>query len=105
MGGWAQLFKLLAGEDIQGDKMNLGMTVLSGFGSGHVNDLAGATLDHNEAVLAERGALHGIRSGGTGIGAIEGVLMLDPVWSVEHAKDTLIAVNFNRGRNSGGQAG
>ena len=76
VGGWAQFLELLAGEDVDGDKMNLGVTMLSSLGGGHVNDLAGTTLDHNVPVLAQGGALHRKGSGGTGIGAVEVVLML-----------------------------
>lgn len=76
VGGGAQLLKLLAGEDVDGDQMDLGVTVLAGLGGGHVDDLAGAALNHDEAVLAEGRALHGVGGGGTGIGALERVLML-----------------------------
>lgn len=53
MGGWAKFFELLASEDVDGNKMDLGVTVLAGLGGGHVDNLAWAVLDHNEAVLAE----------------------------------------------------
>lgn len=53
MGGWTKFFELLAGEDINGNKMDLGVTVLAGLGGGHVDNLAGAVLDHNKTVLAE----------------------------------------------------
>ena len=29
VGGWAEIFELLAGEDIDGDEMNFGVTVLA----------------------------------------------------------------------------
>lgn len=38
-GRWAQFFKLLSSEDIDGNKMDLGVTVLSSLGSGHIDDL------------------------------------------------------------------
>ena len=76
VGGRAQLFKLLGGEDVDGDQVDLGVTVLSGLGGGHLDDLARAVLDADEAVLPQRGALHGEGGRGTGIGALEGVLML-----------------------------
>ena len=38
--------------------MDLGVTVLSSLGGGHVDDLAWATLDDNEAVLSQGGTLH-----------------------------------------------
>jgi len=76
VGGRAQILELLAGEDVDSDEMDLGVTVLSSLGGGHVNNLAGATLDHNEAVLAQGGALHGVGRRGTGVDGVEVVLML-----------------------------
>lgn len=76
MSGRAEIFKLLAGEDVNGDKVDLGVTVLASLGGGHFDNLAGAVLDHNKAVLAESRALHRVRGRGTGVGALERVLML-----------------------------
>jgi len=76
VGGWAKFFKLLAGEDINGNKMNFGVAMLAGLGGGHVNDLARAVLDNDESVLPQGRALHGVGSGSASIGRIEGVLML-----------------------------
>lgn len=67
VGGWAQFFELLAGEDINGNQVDLSVTVLASLGRGHVDDLAWTVLDHNEAVLTQSRALHRIRGGGTGI--------------------------------------
>jgi hypothetical protein len=74
--GGAELFKLLGGEDVDGDQVDLGVTVLAGLGGGHFDDLARAVLDDDETVLPQSRALHGVGGGGTGIGALEGVLML-----------------------------
>jgi hypothetical protein len=76
MSGWAKFFELLASEDVDGDKMDLGVTVLASLGGRHVDNLARAILNHNEAVLPQGRALH--REGGrsAGIGGLEGVLML-----------------------------
>lgn len=76
VGGGRQIFELLASEDVDGNQVDLGVTVLSSLGGGHVDDLAGTTLDHNVTVLTQSRALHREGSGGTGIGAVEGVLML-----------------------------
>lgn len=79
MGGRAQLLELLASEDVDGDQVDLGVTVLASLGGGHVNDLARAILDANEAVLAQSRALHGVGGGGTGISLgldLEGVVTL-----------------------------
>ena len=76
VGGGGQVLQLLAGEDVDGDEMDLGVTVLSGLGGGHVHDLARAVLDAHEPVLPQGGTLHWKSGRGTGIGALEGVLML-----------------------------
>ena len=76
MGGRAKFFKLLASEDVDGDQMDLGVAVLASLGSRHVDDLAGAVLDHDETVLSQGRALHGESGRGAGIGGLEGVLML-----------------------------
>lgn len=83
MGGRAKIFQLLAGEDVNGDEMDLGVTMFSGLRSRHLNNLAGAVLDDDESVLPQSRALHGVGGRGTGIGALEGVLMLRIV-SVGH---------------------
>jgi hypothetical protein len=74
--GWAKIFQLLPGEDINRDKMNLGVTVLASFGSTHFNDFAGTAFDHDEAVLPQGRALHRVCGRCAGIGTLEGVLML-----------------------------
>lgn len=76
MGGWREIFQLLAGEDVDGDQMDLGVTVLASLGGRHVDDLARTTLDDNEAVLSQGGTLHRECGRGAGIGGLEGVLML-----------------------------
>ena len=76
MGGGAKFFELLASEDVDGDKMDLGMTVLASLGGRHVDDLARAVLDHDEAVLSQGRALHWESCRGTGIGGVERMLML-----------------------------
>ena len=39
MGGRRDIFVLLGGENVGSNQMNLGMSVLSSLGSGHVNNL------------------------------------------------------------------
>jgi hypothetical protein len=82
VGGGAEILELLVGEDVDGDQMDLGVTVLSGLGSGHFDDLARAVLDDDETTFPQGRALHGVRGGGTGIGALEGMLMLQTTESV-----------------------
>lgn len=83
VGGGREILKLLAGEDVGGDKMNLGVTVLASLGGRHVDDLAGAALDDDVTVLAQSRALHGEGGRGTGIGGVELELVLRRTrWSV-----------------------
>lgn len=71
MGRGGEILELLAGEDIDGDQVNLGVTVLAGLGGRHVNNLAGTALDDNVSVLAESGTLHGEGQGSTRGGTLE----------------------------------
>jgi hypothetical protein len=77
VGGRAQLFQLLASEDVNGDEMDLGVTMLASLGGAHLDNLAWAVLDDNMTVLAQSRALHRVRGRGTGVGALEGMLMLE----------------------------
>ena len=76
VGGRAKIFVLLAGEDVEGDEMDLGVTVLAGLGGGHVDNLAGTALDHDETVLSQSRALHGVGERGAGIGRLEGNIVV-----------------------------
>lgn len=76
MGGGGQILKLLASEDVNGDDVDLSVTVLAGLGGGHFNDLAGAALDDNVTVLPQSRALHGEGGRGAGIGGLEGNVVL-----------------------------
>lgn len=76
MGRRAQLFKLLASEEVDSDQMDLGVTVLASLRGRHIDDLAGSVLDDNEAVLSQSRTLHGEHQRGTGIGTLEGVLLM-----------------------------
>ena len=76
MGRGTKILELLPSEDINSHKMDLGVPVLAGLGGAHLNDLARATLDDDEAVLAQGRALHRIGGRGARIGALKGMLML-----------------------------
>lgn len=76
MSRWRKIFQLLVGKDIDSNQMHLCVTVLSGLGGGHVDNLAGAALDHDVAVLAQSRTLHREGGRGAGIGRLEGHLML-----------------------------
>jgi len=57
--GRTDIFQFLCSEDIDGHKMDFGVTVFTSLGGGHVDDLARATFDDNVTILAEGRALHG----------------------------------------------
>jgi hypothetical protein len=76
VGGRREIFQLLAGEDVDGDQVDLSVTVLASLGGGHFDNLAGTTLDDDVTVLPQGRALHGEGGGGASIGGLEGVLML-----------------------------
>jgi hypothetical protein len=76
VGRWRQILKLLAGEDIKGNKMNLCVTMLSRLGGGHVDNLARTSFDDNMPVLPQGRTLHWKSRRRTSIGAFESVLML-----------------------------
>jgi len=76
VGGWAEIFELLASENIDSDQVNFGVTVFAGFGGAHLNDLARTALDDDKAVLTEGRALHRIGSGGARIRALESVTLM-----------------------------
>ena len=75
MGGGADILVLLLGEDVDAHHVDLGVAVLAGLGGAHLHDLAGAALDHDEAVLAQGGALHRVGRRGAGIALGEIVLI------------------------------
>lgn len=79
VGRWAKLLKLLAGEDINGDQVDLGVSVLAGLGGRHVDNLTWTGLDADESVLSQGRTLHWVGGGRAGIGRVEGVLMLEGV--------------------------
>src|SRR6266566_3738610 len=76
VGRGTEFLELLARENVESSKMDLGVAVLSGLGGAHVDNLAGAALDDHEPVLSQRRALHGERGRGAGVGRLEGVVML-----------------------------
>lgn len=76
VGGGGEIFVLLGGEDIDGNKMDLGVTVLASLGGGHVDNLAGTVLDDDETVLSQSRALHGVGQRSAGIGRVEGNIVV-----------------------------
>lgn len=85
MGGGGEILELLASEDVDGNQVNLGVTVLSSLGGRHVDNLARAALDNDMAVLTQSRALHGEGQRRAGVGRLEGVIMLEKKLSVNAA--------------------
>ena len=63
-------------EDIKGDQVNFGVSVLSGFGSGHIDDLACLSLDHNELIFTKGRALLWVGKGGSRTGLFELIIFV-----------------------------
>lgn len=74
VGGWRQVLQLLAGENVNGDQVDLGVTVLTSLGSRHVDNLTRSALDDNVTVLSQCRALHWIGQSGAGISGLKRVL-------------------------------
>jgi hypothetical protein len=76
VGRWRQILKLLASEDVKGNKMNLCMTMLSRLGGRHVDNLARTSFDDNVPILPQGRTLHWKGRRRTSIGAVESMFML-----------------------------
>ena len=76
MSGRTKVFEFLASKDVDGDKMDFGVTMLPSLGSGHFDNLARAVFDNNEAVLSQSRALHWVRGRGARIDALKGMLLM-----------------------------
>jgi len=76
VGGRTDILQLFPGKDVEGNKMNLGVTMLTGLGGRHVDDFARAAFDHDVAVFAESGALHGVGRGGPSAGLLKGLIVM-----------------------------
>lgn len=70
-----QIFELLASEDVEGDQVDLGVTVLASLGGGHFDNLAGTVLDDNVTVLTQSRALHGEGGRRASVDGIEGLVL------------------------------
>ena len=67
MSGGDDILILLVVEDVNGGEVTLGMSVLSGLGSGHVNNLGSSALDHDVAALSDLSGLGRVGQGATSI--------------------------------------
>jgi hypothetical protein len=104
VGRWAQLFHLLAGKDVDGDQVDLGVSVLACLGGRHVHDLSGPALDTDEPSFAQSRALHRIGERQPGItGVVKGVLMLSD-WSAAFLMEVARATTNHRDIESSLQA-
>ena len=76
VGRRTKVFELLAGKDVDGDEMHLGVAVLARLGGGHFHDLARTAFDDDETILPQGRTLHRIGGGRTSVDALERVFML-----------------------------
>lgn len=95
VGGWAKIFQFFPGENIDGNEMDLGMSVLASLRSAHFDNFARTIFDHDETVLPKSRALHRIGGRCASISAFESVLML---WF----KDWVRIFEAQDWRNAGG---
>lgn len=56
--------------------MDLGVTMLTGLGGGHFNNLTRSTLDNDMTVLSQSRTLHGESLRSSSIGSLEGVFVV-----------------------------
>lgn len=89
----AEIFELLASEDVESNKMDLSVAMLASLRGGHIDNLARASLDDNKSVLPQSRTLHGVGGRCTSIGGFEGVVML----SKGKNKQQLVKISYNLG--------
>lgn len=76
VGGWAKIFQLLLGENVFSSDMNLRVSMLSGLGSGHIDDLARTIVDEDVTSLSQGRALNRIGQRCTSISRVDGIIMI-----------------------------
>lgn len=69
--GRADILILLTSEDVDTGDVHLSVTVLTGLGGGHIDNLAREALEKNETVLTQGRSLHREGEGSTGSGLVE----------------------------------
>lgn len=90
VGRWRQILQLLAGENVNGNQVHLGVAVLTGLGGGHVDNLTRSALDDNVTVLSQRRTLHWVGQGGTSVSGLKGVLPVSISWNGEHGEKWIL---------------
>lgn len=76
VGGGANVLILAVSEDINADDVRLSVAVLAGLGGTDISNLARTTVDDDVATFTNETRLHGKRGGGTGIGGVDGKVLL-----------------------------
>ncbi len=76
MGGGANVLILTVSEDINADDVRLSVAVLAGLGGADISNLAGTAVDDDVATFTNETRLHWKRGGGTGIGGVDGKVLL-----------------------------
>jgi len=93
VGGRREIFELLVGEDVDGNQVDLCVSVLAGLGGRHVDNLARAALNDDVAVLSEGRALERVGERSSGGGSLESLVML----LVSHCKGRVKGVGLKGG--------
>jgi len=76
VGGGDHILELLAGEDVNGQEIALGVAVLPRLGDRDVEHLAGLSLDHHVAALLDGSGLHRDDLGRSGVGVLDGIILV-----------------------------
>merc|ERR1712029_939006 len=71
VGGGANIFAFLSCENVEGDHVDFGVTVLTGLGGGHLHNLARAALNHNKSVFTQSRTLHRVGGRSSSISRLE----------------------------------
>ena len=80
MSRWRHILVFFTVKDVNTNERNFGVTVLAGFGGGHVDDFAWVAFHHAVTVLSEGGTLDwvDVGTGGAGVKVV--------IFEVRHIK-------------------
>eukprot|EP00413_Alexandrium_margalefii_P048121 CAMPEP_0204605814 /NCGR_PEP_ID=MMETSP0661-20131031/58711_1 /ASSEMBLY_ACC=CAM_ASM_000606 /TAXON_ID=109239 /ORGANISM="Alexandrium margalefi, Strain AMGDE01CS-322" /LENGTH=222 /DNA_ID=CAMNT_0051617083 /DNA_START=150 /DNA_END=817 /DNA_ORIENTATION=- len=101
----AQVLKLLAGEDVNGHDVRLGVAVLPSLRGRDLCDLAGVPLDHHVRPLLDLPSLHRVGHGRACVGGLEGMLVIVAMALFAKAPVGCHAAEQNWNQSSWGQSG
>ncbi len=93
VGGGANVLILAASEDINADDVRLSVAVLAGLGGTDISNLARTLVDDDVATFTKETRLHGNRGGGTGIGGVNGKVLLLSSHGAKAVTETLETIH------------